>query len=226
MLSMSVRLVRRGLHRGAHAELSLRMHPEHPCCEEEVWLTPSGPTTFDLAGRRASVGLAARLGHGAKMPRLRFYNQRSRHEHSTSTPPSETARRADRASGEVRCCHLAVLGATPDHLAVIRPPTAACLTARAPASVRSTAASALARAAVGLRRFFGSPECPVDRDPPRPLCGRLVMVPASGSTSSHLIAARRGHVNAGGVPAIEGPFHRTRPLWALLREPAAARWAG
>jgi len=84
----------------------------------------------------------------------------------------------------------------------------------------------LARAAVGLRRFFGSPECPVDRDPPRPLCGRLVMVPASGSTSSHLIAARRGHVHAGGVPAIEGPFHRTRPLWALLREPAAARWAG
>jgi hypothetical protein len=55
--------------------------------------TPSGWTTFDLAGRRASLGLAACLGHGAKMVRLRFYNRRSRHEHSMSTPPLETARR-------------------------------------------------------------------------------------------------------------------------------------
>jgi hypothetical protein len=57
-------------------------------------LTSSRPTTFDLAGRRASLGLAAYLGHGVKMPRLRFYNQRSRHEHSLSTPPLETATRA------------------------------------------------------------------------------------------------------------------------------------
>ena len=32
--------------------------------------------TFHLAGRRASLGLAAYLGRGIKMPRLCFYNQR------------------------------------------------------------------------------------------------------------------------------------------------------
>jgi hypothetical protein len=57
-------------------------------------LTSSRPTTFDLAGRRASLGLAAHLGHGVEMPRLHFYNQRSRHEHSLSTPLLETALRA------------------------------------------------------------------------------------------------------------------------------------
>jgi hypothetical protein len=56
--------------------------------------TSSRSTTFDLAGRRASLGLTAYLGHGVKMPRLRFYNQRSRHEHSISTPPPETAYQA------------------------------------------------------------------------------------------------------------------------------------
>jgi hypothetical protein len=53
-------------------------------------MTASRSRTFDLAVRRASLGLAACLGHGAKMPRFRFYNQRSRHEHSISTPPLET----------------------------------------------------------------------------------------------------------------------------------------
>lgn len=95
------------------------MHPEHPCHEEERPLAPSGPTTFDLAGRRASLGLAAHLGHGVKMPRLRFYNRRSRHEHSMSTPPLETACRAPWASPpassfeiehrQERCRHLAPL---------------------------------------------------------------------------------------------------------------------
>jgi len=58
-------------------------------------------------------------------------------------------------------------GSTPDHLAVIRPPAAARLTARPPASVRSTPLWALVRdelldafASRGreLRRFFGSPD--------------------------------------------------------------------
>jgi hypothetical protein len=57
-------------------DLAITMHPEHPCREEERSMTSSRPATFDLAGRRASPGLAARLGRGAKMSRLRFYNQR------------------------------------------------------------------------------------------------------------------------------------------------------
>lgn len=39
-------------------------------------MIPSGSRTFNLAGRRASLGLAACLGPGARMPRLCFYNQR------------------------------------------------------------------------------------------------------------------------------------------------------
>jgi hypothetical protein len=115
---------------------------------------------------------------------------------------------------------------TPDHLAVIRPPTAACLTARAPASVRSTAAAALARLAVGLRRFFGSPECPVDRDPLRPLFGRLVLVPASGPASSCLIPARRGHVNAGGILEIEVPSIVRARCRRSCESLFAAPWVG
>jgi len=129
------------------------------------------------------------------MPRLRFYNQRSRHEHSISTPPPETAYQASwvtpptSSSGsgrrmpcgapqpqtfarqiehrEERRCRRSVRGSTPDHLAVIRPPAAACLTARLPASVRSTAAWTLvatsgptlfASRGRELRRFFGSPD--------------------------------------------------------------------
>jgi hypothetical protein len=90
LLSILVRLVRRGLHRGMQFDLTIGLHPEHPCHEEERSSTSSRPTTFDFAGRRASPSLSARLGHGVKMPRLRFYNQRSRHEHSISTPPLET----------------------------------------------------------------------------------------------------------------------------------------
>lgn len=126
--------------------------------------------TFDLAGRRASLGLAAYLGRGAKMPWLRFYNQRSRHEHSMSTPLPETACQlpAGRPAGSrlrdrlpeilVRCRHLAFQDPAPDRLSVIRPPAAMRLTAHLPASVRSTAAWTLARPSGRLRRFFGSPD--------------------------------------------------------------------
>jgi len=41
-----------------------------------------------------SYRLAAFLGRGDKMPRIRFYNRRSRHEHPPETPISETACRA------------------------------------------------------------------------------------------------------------------------------------
>jgi hypothetical protein len=172
---MSVRLVRRALHRGTYTDLAIRIHHEHLCHEKERPPTPSGPATFDLAGRRASLGLAAHLGHGARMPRLRFYNRRSRHEHSMSTPPLETlaerrgqARRRPVARSSIggRCRHL-TLCSTPDHLAVIRPPAAACLTARPPASVRSTRRTELAWASCRTlnaprdrehRRLFSSPD--------------------------------------------------------------------
>lgn len=41
-----------------------------------------------------SYRLAAFLGRADKMPRIRFYNRRSRHEHPLKTPIPETARRA------------------------------------------------------------------------------------------------------------------------------------
>jgi len=74
------------------ADLATRLHLLHPCHEKERSLTSSRPATFHLAGRRASPGLSARLDRGVKMLLLRFYNQRSRHEHSISTSPLETAR--------------------------------------------------------------------------------------------------------------------------------------
>jgi hypothetical protein len=80
------------------ADLAIGLHPEHPCHEVERSSTSSRPTTFDLAGRRASPSLSARLVRDVKMPRLRFYNQRSRHEHSISTPPLETVCQPQRAS--------------------------------------------------------------------------------------------------------------------------------
>jgi hypothetical protein len=86
-----------------HPDLAITLHPDHPCREEERPLTSSRPATFDLAGRRASPSLAARLGRGVKMSRLRFYNQRSRHEHSISTSPLETATQTQRAS-PLRLC--------------------------------------------------------------------------------------------------------------------------
>jgi hypothetical protein len=79
------------------------------------------------------------LGRVAKMLRIRFYNRRSRHEHSRQTSPLETARRApwetrqrstsrhSLDAGRFRPCRPRT---APDHLAVIRPPAAPCLTAR------------------------------------------------------------------------------------------------
>jgi len=47
--------------------------------------------SLDVAPRTA---LRRFLGRSAKMPRIRFYNRRSRHEHPKETSLSETARRA------------------------------------------------------------------------------------------------------------------------------------
>jgi hypothetical protein len=180
MLSMWIRLIRRDLHRGAHTGLAPGMHPEHLCREEEEMVTPSGPATFDHAERRALLGLAACLGHDAKMPRLRFYNQRSRHEHSMSTPPWETACRTLRVNprhpGSRSSTGRSGVATFPSGLDAGppcgHPASNGCVldgtrTGFGPINGRW----ALARFAVGLRRFFGSPECPVDREPLRPLCG-------------------------------------------------------
>jgi hypothetical protein len=204
VLSMSIRLFAGVFHRGIRADLSSSMHPEHPCCDEEMFLASS--QAKDLRPRWTT-----RLAGPRGSPRTR--------RQDASTPllqPTFTSRAldidttsgdcvADRSSGEERRRHLSVRGSTPDHLAVIRPPAAACLTARLPASVRSTAARRLAFAgrralrapcggrAPGLFRLTGSP---VDRCPLAPPCGLLVVVPASGPTSSRLSTAHRGHVNA------------------------------
>jgi hypothetical protein len=183
-------------------------------------LTSSRPPTFYLTGRRASLGLSACLGHGVKMPRLHFYNQRSRHEHSISTPLLETAcqmpagcpagsRLRDRLPEIlVRCRHLAFQDPAPDRLSVIRPPAAMRLTAHLPASVRSTAAWTLARPSGELRRFFGSP----DALSIRPSDTSFSSLPSArspreevGPLSGRLILARRGHVNASSRSEIEAP---------------------
>lgn len=78
-------LARCALHMVAHASLAPRQPARHPIT------TSVGLTGVSFARRRASFGLAAYLGHGAKMLRLRFYNRRSRHEHSPATSPPETA---------------------------------------------------------------------------------------------------------------------------------------
>ena len=101
------------------------------------------------------------------MPRIRFYNRRSRHEHPSETPLSETARRAPwetrrRSTSRPPSARAFACGlrAAPDHLAVIRPPTAARLTARLPASGPSTTSfrTTSVRRRRGRPGFFG-PRC-------------------------------------------------------------------
>lgn len=160
------------------------------------------------------MGLAACLGHGAKMPGLRFYNQRSRHEHSISTPPLETSCQApwvtprglaSRPFPGTRGVATSISGPAPDHLAVIRPPAAACLTARPPASVRSTFRTD-ARAPSGESSgAFSAHRTPCRSIPLAPLLGRPSASPASGSASNRLARAHRGRVNAGGYAETEVP---------------------
>lgn len=97
---------------------------------------------FTVARQRASFRLAASLGHVAKMPRIRFYNRRlaSRAPAGNITSGDPLCRAVARKlskPADVRLrdpprpwrFHLGAR-ATPDHLAVIQPPAATCLTAR------------------------------------------------------------------------------------------------
>jgi len=102
----------------------------------------SGPVRalrLPVAGRCLLVGPCGFLGRIAEMLRIRFYNRRfASRAPAAKTPSSETARRAAvgkpagvrlRDPPRARRCRLCSRK-TPDHLAVIRPPTAPCLTAR------------------------------------------------------------------------------------------------
>jgi hypothetical protein len=79
------------------------------------------------------------------------------------------------------------------------------LTARLPASVRSTfRAGARAPPRGELRRFFGSPDA-LSIDPSGTSVRAAGPVPASGSISSRLVRAHRERVNAGGSAETEVP---------------------
>jgi hypothetical protein len=99
----------------------------------------SRPVTSSVARRHASLGLAASLGRTVKMPRIRFYNRRSRHEHPQQHHlwrlPAErrgkpaSSRLRDRGSSEgVAAAHSESRRRTT--LRSSGPPTAPCLTAR------------------------------------------------------------------------------------------------
>jgi hypothetical protein len=164
--------------RGACSGLSTFARPEHPSAPRTTIDPVPGPSpspSLDSAPRGA---LRPFLGHSVKVPRNRFYNRRSRHEHSQQTPPSETTRqppwetRRRSTSGPFsgRGVSAGRSRTAPDHLAVIRPPTASRWTARRRLRVdrlplsrmRGWGESAAALSAVGSS---------VDSDPLTPLMG-------------------------------------------------------
>jgi hypothetical protein len=131
-----------------------RCLPVAPFCEvknqgshPDRWPPPS----LDSAPRGASRPF---LGHSAKMPRIRFYNRRfaSRAPATNTTfgdcPPSAVGNPPafdfETDPGDATFPPFRPRTA-PDHLAVIRPPTAACLTARRRLRVDRLPTSALAR---------------------------------------------------------------------------------
>jgi hypothetical protein len=57
------------------------LHCRTPFCEVNCGRPRPGPATFTVARRCCSFRLAAPLARIAKMPRIRFYNRRSRYEH-------------------------------------------------------------------------------------------------------------------------------------------------
>jgi hypothetical protein len=168
LISILVRLVRRVLHRGMRADLASSFAPTTPF--------PRDGTISDLVQAndlppRWTTRLAGPFGsprsrrQDVTSPLLQpTFTSRALDLDTTSgdCPPvvvSKPTRLASRPIlGEERCGHLTVRESTPDHLAVIRPPAAARLTARSPASARSTPPGRFRVPAGELRRFFGSPD--------------------------------------------------------------------
>jgi hypothetical protein len=113
--------------------------------------------------------------------------------------------------------------ALPDHLAVIRPPTAARLTARSRLRVdRAPLLLALSRQrgrAPKPYRLAGAPSI----EPSDTSCGRPERGPRSRRDSSRLSTALPGHVNETGFCEARGAFHRRGPRRTLSRELAGER---
>jgi hypothetical protein len=142
----------RGHHyRGDRAGLSTVTFPEHPSART---MTRGPVRTSGLLRRCDSAPRGASrpfLECSAKMPRNRFYNRRSRHEHSPGAPSPETARRALWETRQRSTSRPSSPGrfrrwsrTAPDHLAVIQPPAAPRFDGAAPASGRSASTRALA----------------------------------------------------------------------------------
>jgi hypothetical protein len=179
------------------------------------------------------------------MPRIRFYNRRfasrapmSKHHlwRLPADPPWETRRRSTsrslstrglfgpRAQGARPCAYGSI--ATPDHLAVIRPPTAARLTARGrlradwlPLSgLRARWGKSAGALSAGGRSAESHPLTPLVGDQEWP----AVSEPRAQSHEPIPIGARQCHRPSRARSA----FHRRRPSRTLLRAPvrsAAAR---
>lgn len=201
--------------RGLLRPFDLRL-PGAPLLHRETSPVPSGAVALSLLAVTPSYRLAAFLDRGDKMPRIRFYNRRSRHEHPPETPASETARRAPwetRRRSTSRPLSLVglrlVVRAAPDHLAVIRPPTATRLTACLPASGLSTTffSQGLSRPAPARlspprrrsARALSAQGASVDSNPLTPLDGAWIEIRAhTRLCPSRLTLLPPGHVNAPG----------------------------
>lgn len=79
--SIEGQLVCRTPDRGARAGLSAFARPEHPCRAENDYRSRPDRSPSPSLCAASSSRLSAFLGRCAKMPRIRFYNRRSRHEH-------------------------------------------------------------------------------------------------------------------------------------------------
>jgi hypothetical protein len=123
-------------HRGARSGLSASAHPEHPCREEDGCSTPSRSAVSSVARRLALVWPCGSPREGRQdASNSASTTDVSRHEHPSRLAPSETVRRAPWGNPpafdlQILSARFTAPSATPDHLAVIRPPTAPRLTAR------------------------------------------------------------------------------------------------
>jgi len=177
----------------------------------------AGPTARASLDALSSLGLTAYLGWGRQDAWLRFYNRRSRHEHPFATPPQETVRRAapgkpftvQRRQTEHRfrqgvATSLSVCTA-PDHLAVIQPPAAACLTAHALALAQPTPEIALTPYSRRATAPFQQIPLPFRSQPLTPQGPASSESVETGSALVGLISGCPKHVNAAHSSEIEVP---------------------
>ena len=164
-------------------------HPEHLCRETEGSLAPSGPLALPFCWM-------SRLAGPCGLPRTR------RQDASTLLLQPTFASRAPGVDITSRDLPPSAVGNPPAFDGPSR--AAACLTARAPASVRSTSRrTGRSRQAPVLFRLSGGS---ADRDPLASPFQRPELEHGEPcSTSGHLISKRRRHVNDGGVFWIEMP---------------------